>query len=65
MFHRINEYFNEKDRDKYNEQFMVVNESLYSSHLLQGVKKREKCFFKLKDEHRIIIFFISKQSFKE
>jgi len=28
-------------------------------------KKREKCLFKLKDDHRVIIFFISKQSFKE
>jgi hypothetical protein len=28
-------------------------------------KKREKILFKLKDDHRIIIFFITKQSFKE
>ena len=55
----------EKDRDKYNEQSMAVNESLNTSHLSQGGKKREKCLFKLKDDHRIIIFFISKQSFKE
>ena len=55
----------EKDRDKYNEPSMAVNESLNTSHLSQGGKKREKCLFKLKDDHRIIIFFISKQSFKE
>ena len=47
-----------------NEQSMVVNESLNTSHLSQG-KKREKVIFKLKDDHRIIIFFIAKQSFKE
>ena len=57
----------EKDKEKspYNEQSMAVNESLNTSHLSQGGKKREKCLFKLKDDHRIIIFFISKQSFKE
>ncbi len=55
----------EKDKDRYNEQSMAVNESLNTSHLSQGGKKREKCLFKLKDDHRIIIFFISKQSFKE
>jgi hypothetical protein len=55
----------EKDKDRYNEQSMAANESLNTSHLSQGGKKREKCLFKLKDDHRIIIFFISKQSFKE
>ena len=55
----------EKDKDRYNEQSMAVNESLNTSHLSQGGKKREKCLFRLKDDHRIIIFFISKQSFKE
>ena len=55
----------EKDKDRYNEPSMAVNESLNTSHLSQGGKKREKCLFKLKDDHRIIIFFISKQSFKE
>ena len=57
----------EKDKDNYphNEQSMAVNESLNTSHISQGGKKREKCLFKLKDDHRIIIFFISKQSFKE
>ena len=47
-----------------NEQSMAVNESLNTSQLSQG-KKREKVIFKLKDDHRIIIFFIAKQSFKE
>ena len=57
----------EKDKERVpnNEQSMAVNESLNTSHLSQGGKKREKCLFKLKDDHRIIIFFISKQSFKE
>ena len=40
------------------------NDSLNASHLSQG-KKKEKVIFKLKDDHRIIIFFIAKQSFKE
>ena len=53
---------NEKERD--NEQSMAVNESLNQSNLSQG-KKREKIIFKLKDDHRMIIFFIAKQSFKE
>ena len=61
---------NEKDKDNYkenspfNEQSMAVNESLNMSHMSAG-KKREKILFKLKDDHRIIIFFIAKQSFKE
>ena len=53
---------NEKEKD--NEQSMAVNESLNTSHFSQG-KKREKVLFKLKDDHRMIIFFIAKQSFKE
>ena len=53
---------NEKEKD--NEQSMAVNESLNASQLSQG-KKREKVIFKLKDDHRMIIFFIAKQSFKE
>jgi len=43
---------------------MVNNESLNESHISQG-KKKDKVLFKLKDDHKIIIFYISKQSFKE
>ena len=53
-----------KEGSPYNEQSMAVNESLNTSHLSQG-KKKEKVLFKLKDDHRIIIFYIAKQSFKE
>ena len=53
-----------KEGSPHNEQSMAVNESLNTSHLSQG-KKKEKVLFKLKDDHRIIIFYISKQSFKE
>ena len=52
------------DKEKDNEQSMAVNESINESNLSQG-KKREKIIFKLKDDHRMIIFFIAKQSFKE
>ena len=55
----------EKEKSPYNEQSMAANESLNTSHISQGGKKREKCLFKLKDDHRIVIFFVSKQSFKE
>ena len=55
----------EKEKSPYNEQSMAANESLNTSHLSQGGKKREKCLFKLKDDHRIVLFYISKQSFKE
>ena len=41
-----------------------LNESFNNSYISSGGKK-EKILFKLKDEHKIIIFFISKQSFKE
>jgi len=41
-----------------------LNESLNNSYISSGGKK-EKILFKLKDDHKIIIFFISKQSFKE
>ena len=41
-----------------------LNESLNNSYLSSGGKK-DKVLFKLKDDHKIIIFFISKQSFKE
>ena len=41
-----------------------LNESLNNSCLSSGGKK-DKVLFKLKDDHKIIIFFISKQSFKE
>ena len=41
-----------------------LNESLNNSYLSTGGKK-EKVLFKLKDDHKMIIFFISKQSFKE
>ena len=53
-----------KDNSPFNETSMVNNESLNESHLSQG-KKREKVLFKLKDDHKIIIFYIAKQSFKE
>ena len=55
----------EKEKSPNNEQSMAANESLNTSHISQGGKKREKCLFKLKDDHRIVIFFVSKQSFKE
>ena len=55
----------EKEKSPNNEQSMAANESLNTSHISQGGKKREKCLFKLKDDHRLVIFFISKQSFKE
>ena len=61
---------NEKEKDKskdnspFNETSMVNNESLNESHISQG-KKKDKVLFKLKDDHKIIIFYISKQSFKE
>jgi len=41
-----------------------LNESLNNSYISTGGKK-EKVLFKLKDDHRMIIFYISKQSFKE
>ena len=41
-----------------------ANESLNTSHISSGNKK-EKVIFKLKDEHKMIIFFIAKQSFRE
>ena len=41
-----------------------LNESLNNSYLSSGGKK-DKVLFKLKDDHKIIIFFISKQSFEE
>ena len=41
-----------------------LNESLNNSYLSSGGKK-DKVLFKLKDDHKIIIFCISKQSFKE
>ena len=41
-----------------------INESLNTSHISSGAKK-EKAIFKLKDEHKMIIFFITKQSFRE
>ena len=41
-----------------------INESLNTSHISSGAKK-EKAIFKLKDEHKVIIFFITKQSFRE
>ena len=41
-----------------------LNESLNNSYISSGTKK-EKVLFKLKDDHKIIIFFTSKQSFKE
>ena len=41
-----------------------LNESFNNSYISSGGKK-EKILFKLKDDHKIIIFFISKQSFKE
>ena len=53
-----------KEGSPYNDQAIVANEPLNESHLSQG-KKKEKIIFKLKDDHRIIIFFIAKQSFKE
>ena len=55
----------EKEKSPYNEQSMAANESLNTSHISQGGKKREKCLFKLKDDHRIVLFYITKQSFKE
>ena len=53
-----------EDNSPFNDQSMAVNESLNTSHLSQGKKKRE-LLFKLKDDHKIIIFYIGKQSFKE
>ena len=53
-----------KEGSPYNDQAIAANEPLNESHLSQG-KKKEKIIFKLKDDHRIIIFFIAKQSFKE
>ena len=41
-----------------------LNESLNNSYISSGAKK-EKVLFKLKDDHKVIIFFTSKQSFKE
>ena len=43
---------------------MLNNESLNESRISQG-KKREKVLFKLKDDHKIIIFYTTRQSFKE
>jgi hypothetical protein len=53
-----------KQGSPYNDQSLAANESLNISHLSQG-RKKEKILFKLKDDHRIIIFYIAKQSFKE
>ena len=53
-----------EDNSPFNDQSMAVNESLNTSHLSQGKKKRE-LLFKLKDDHKMIIFYIGKQSFKE
>ena len=53
-----------EDNSPFNDQSMAVNESLNTSHLSQG-KKRRELLFKLKDDHKIIIFYIGKQSFKE
>ena len=55
---------NEKEKEVNNEPSVAVNETLNESHLSPD-KKREKILFKLKDDHKIIIFFITKQSFKE
>ena len=53
-----------ENNSPFNDQSMAVNESLNTSHLSQGKKKRE-LLFKLKDDHKMIIFYIGKQSFKE
>ena len=58
---------NEKDRGKEsppNEMSMANNESLNDSRMYIG-KKKEKVLFKLKDDHKMIIFYSGKQSFKE
>ena len=57
---------NEKSAHKNNSPTGIINlnESFNNSYISSGGKK-EKILFKLKDDHKIIIFFISKQSFKE
>ena len=57
---------NEKSVYKNNSPTDIINlnESFNNSYISSGGKK-EKILFKLKDDHKIIIFFISKQSFKE
>ena len=58
---------NDKDKSKEsppNDVSMANNESLNDSRLSIG-KKKEKVLYKLKDDHKIIIFYTGKQSFKE
>ena len=53
-----------KDNSPYINETNPNNESLNASHISAG-KKKDKVLFKLKDDHKMIIFFIAKQSFKE
>ena len=55
---------NEKQYKNNSPRIVNLNESLNNSYMSSGTKK-EKVLFKLKDEHKMIIFFTSKQSFKE
>ena len=63
----------EKERERQREEAInniplnepsMYNESLNESRMSQG-RKREKVLFKLKDAHKMIIFYTIKQSFKE
>ena len=55
---------NEKQYKNNSPKIVNLNESLNNSYMSSGTKK-EKVLFKLKDDHKMIIFFTSKQSFKE
>jgi hypothetical protein len=55
---------NEKQYKNNSPRIVNLNESLNNSYMSSGTKK-EKVLFKLKDDHKMIIFFTSKQSFKE
>jgi len=55
---------NEKQNKNNSPRIVNLNESLNNSYMSSGTKK-EKVLFKLKDDHKMIIFFTSKQSFKE
>ena len=55
---------NEKQYKNNSPRIVNLNESLNNSYMSSGTKK-EKVLFKLKDDHKMIIFFTSKQSLKE
>ena len=62
--HKKDKSFNDNFYKNNSPGIINLNESLNNSVISTGGKK-DKVLFKLKDDHKMIIFFTSKQSFKE